>query len=159
MPKRKNLPKVLPASDLGNCAMGYSILADRAVRHDTCMAGPGGVLTARGIRTMSYLTRTRLGKLRFLYGDTRTNHAAEVTTDLEFPQRKRVFLRAFPARAFAERLRQDIDVPPACWPSGTGSGARAAVARCAEPHGGIPRHVLAIFDSLIGSEVQNRRLQ
>jgi hypothetical protein len=85
----------------------------------------------------------------------------ESTTDLDFPQREAaffygLFLRGHPA----ERLRQDIDVPPAVLAKWHREVER-------EPHlRGIlgrmvqyRRHVLAIFDSLIGSEVQNHRVQ
>lgn len=85
----------------------------------------------------------------------------EITTDLEYPQREAaffygLFLRGHPA----ERLRQDIEVPPAVlakWHREVEREPqlRDLLSRMVE----YRRHVLAIFDSLIGSEVQNRRLQ
>jgi len=85
----------------------------------------------------------------------------ESTTDLDFPQREAAFFYGLFLRGHSpERLRQDIAVPPAVlarW--------HREVER--EPHlrdvlGRMVqyrRHVLAIFDSLIGCEVQNHRVQ
>jgi hypothetical protein len=86
---------------------------------------------------------------------------SELTTDLEFPQREAalfygLFLRGHPA----ERLRQDIEVPPAVlakWHREVEREPqlRSVLSRMVE----YRRHVLAIFDSLIGYEEQNRRVQ
>jgi len=85
----------------------------------------------------------------------------ESTTDLDFPQREAAFFYGLFLRGHSpERLRQDIAVSPAVlarW--------HREVER--EPHlrdvlGRMVqyrRHVLAIFDSLIGCEVQNHRVQ
>jgi len=86
---------------------------------------------------------------------------AEIATDLEYPQREAAFFYGLFLRGHsAERLRQDIEVPPAVlakWHREVEREPqlRDMLSRMVE----YRRHVLAIFDSLIGSEVQNRRLQ
>jgi len=86
---------------------------------------------------------------------------AEITTDLEFPQREAAFFYGLFLRGHsAERLRQDIEVPPAVLAKWHREGEREPelrdlLGRMVE----YRRHVLAIFDSLIGCEVQNRRVQ
>jgi hypothetical protein len=86
---------------------------------------------------------------------------AEITTDLEFPQREAAFFYGLFLRGHsAERLRQDIEVPPAVLAKWHREVAhepqlRDVLGRMVE----YRRHVLAIFDSLIGCEVQNRRVQ
>jgi len=86
---------------------------------------------------------------------------AEITTDLEFPQREAAFFYGLFLRGHsAERLRQDIEVPPAVlakWHREVEREPelRDLLGRMVE----YRRHVLAIFDSLIGCEVQNRRVQ
>jgi len=85
----------------------------------------------------------------------------EIATDLAFPQREAAFFYGLFLRGHsAERLRQDIEVPPAVlakWHREVEREPhlRDVLSRMVE----YRRHVLAIFDSLIGSEVQNRRLQ
>jgi len=86
---------------------------------------------------------------------------ADTPTDLEYPQREAAFFYGLFLRGHsAERLRQDIEVPPAVlakWHREVEREPelRDILSRMVE----YRRHVLAIFDSLIGSEVQNRRLQ
>jgi hypothetical protein len=86
---------------------------------------------------------------------------AEITTDLEFPQREAAFFYGLFLRGHsAERLRQDIEVPPAVlakWhrEAEREPQLRSVFSRMVE----YRRHVLAIFDSLIGSEGQNQRVQ
>jgi len=86
---------------------------------------------------------------------------AEIATDLEYPQREAAFFYGLFLRGHsAERLRHDIEVPPAVlakWHREVEREPqlRDMLSRMVE----YRRHVLAIFDSLIGSEVQNRRLQ
>ena len=85
----------------------------------------------------------------------------EVAADLAFPQREAaffygLFLRGHPA----EQLRRDIEVPAtvlAKWHKDAEREPhlRDVFARMVE----YRRHVLAIFDTLIGSESQSRRLQ
>jgi hypothetical protein len=85
----------------------------------------------------------------------------EIATDLEFPQREAAFFYGLFLRGHsAERLRQDIAVPPAVlakWhkESEREPQLRDVLARMVE----YRRHVLAIFDTLVGSESQVRRLQ
>lgn len=86
---------------------------------------------------------------------------ADLATDLAFPQREAAFFYGLFLRGHsAERLRQDIDVPPAVLAKWHREVEREPqlqdmLSRMVE----YRRHVLAIFDSLIGCEVQNRRVQ
>jgi hypothetical protein len=85
----------------------------------------------------------------------------EVTTDLEFPQREAAFFYGLFLRGHsAEKLREDIEVPQvvlAKWSRDVEREPqlRDVFARMLD----YRRHVLAIFDSLIGSEETNRRVQ
>ena len=81
--------------------------------------------------------------------------------DLEYPQREAAFFYGLFLRGHsAEKLRRDIEVPAAVLAKWHKDAER-------EPHlRGVfsrmieyRRHVLAIFDTLIGSESQIRRLQ
>lgn len=85
----------------------------------------------------------------------------ELIADLEFPQREAAFFYGLFLRGHsAEQLRRDIEVPPAVLAKWYKDAER-------EPHlRGVftrmveyRRHVLAIFDNLIGSENQYRLLQ
>jgi len=86
---------------------------------------------------------------------------ADLAADLAFPQREAAFFYGLFLRGHsAERLRQDIDVPPAVlakWHREVEREPqlRDMLSRMVQ----YRRHVLAIFDSLIGCEVQNRRVQ
>ncbi len=86
---------------------------------------------------------------------------AEITVDLEYPQREAAFFYGLFLRGHsAEKLRQDIEVPPtvlAKWhrDAEREPQLRSVFSRMLE----YRRHVLAIFDSLVDSEVQNHRLQ
>ena len=86
---------------------------------------------------------------------------AETLTDFEFPQREAAFFYGLFLRGHsADKLRQDIEVPPAVlakWhrEAEREPELRSVLSRVVE----YRRHVLAIFDALIGSEVQNTRLQ
>ena len=86
---------------------------------------------------------------------------AEITTELEFPQREAAFFYGLFLRGHsAETLRHDIEVPPAVlakWhrEAEREPQLRSVFSRMVE----YRRHVLAIFDSLIGSEGQNQRVQ
>ncbi len=81
--------------------------------------------------------------------------------ELEFPQREAaffygLFLRGHPA----EELRRDIEVPPAVlarWyrEAQREPSLRDVLERMVE----YRRHVLAIFESLIGYDAQTQRLQ
>jgi hypothetical protein len=86
---------------------------------------------------------------------------AEITVDLEYPQREAAFFYGLFLRGHsAEKLRQDIEVPPAVlvkWhrEAEREPQLRSVFSRMLE----YRRHVLAIFDSLVDSEVQNHRVQ
>ena len=85
----------------------------------------------------------------------------EVAVDLEYPQREAAFFYGLFLRGHsAEKLRQDIEVPPvvlAKWhrEAEREPQLRDVFSRMLE----YRRHVLAIFDALVGSEVQNTRVQ
>jgi hypothetical protein len=85
----------------------------------------------------------------------------EIATDLEFPQREAAFFYGLFLRGHsAEQLRRDIEVPAAVLAKWHKDAEREphlrdVFARMVE----YRRHVLAIFDTLIGSESQIRRLQ
>ena len=86
---------------------------------------------------------------------------AEVIADLDFPQREAAFFYGLFLRGHSpEQLRRDIEVPPsvlAKWHKDAEREPqlRNIFARMVE----YRRHVLAIFDSLIGSDGQHQHLQ
>jgi len=81
--------------------------------------------------------------------------------DFEFPQREAAFFYGLFLRGHsADELRRDIDVPPqvlAKWyrEAEREPGLRDTFDRMVE----YRRHVLAIFDSLIGCETRPARIQ
>jgi hypothetical protein len=85
----------------------------------------------------------------------------EIAADLEFPQREAAFFYGLFLRGHsADELRRDIEVPAAVlakWHKDAEREPqlRGVFARMLE----YRRHVLAIFDNLIGSESQMGRLQ
>jgi hypothetical protein len=86
---------------------------------------------------------------------------AEVIADLEFPQREAAFFYGLFLRGHSpEQLRRDIEVPPAVLAKWYKDAEREphlrnVFARMVE----YRRHVLAIFDSLIGSDRKHCHLQ
>jgi hypothetical protein len=84
-----------------------------------------------------------------------------VITDLEFPQREAAFFYGLFLRGYsAEQLRRDIEVPPAVLAKWHKDAEREPqlrdiFARMLD----YRRHVLAIFDTLVGSDGQIQRLQ
>jgi hypothetical protein len=84
----------------------------------------------------------------------------EITADLDFPQREAAFFYGLFLRGHsAEQLRRDIEVPQAVLAKWHREAERepqlqSVFSRMVE----YRRHVLAIFDSLVGSEGQNRRV-
>ena len=86
---------------------------------------------------------------------------AEVVADLEFPQREAAFFYGLFLRGHSpEQLRRDIEVPPAVLAKWYKDAEREphlrnVFARMVE----YRRHVLAIFDSLIGSDRRHSPLQ
>jgi hypothetical protein len=85
----------------------------------------------------------------------------EVIADLDFPQREAAFFYGLFLRGHsAEQLRRDIQVPAAVLAKWHREAEREpelrdVFSRMVE----YRRHVLAIFDTLIGSELQNARVQ
>ena len=105
---------------------------------------------------------TLLGKLPFLCMATVPQFVpAEVIHDLDFPQREAAFFYGLFLRGHsAERLRRDIEVPPAVLAKWHREAEREPqlrdiFTRIVE----YRRHVLAIFDTLVGSDVENMRVQ
>ncbi len=88
-------------------------------------------------------------------------NSAETQRDFEFPQREAAFFYGLFLRGHsAEELRRDIEVPPAVlakWPreAQLDPGLRGVFERIVE----YRRHVLAIFEFLVGFEAQPQRLQ
>jgi len=85
----------------------------------------------------------------------------ETVTDFEFPQREAAFFYGLFLRGHsADKLRQDIEVPPAVlakWhrEAEREPELRSLLSRIVE----YRRHVLAIFDTLVGSEKMPQRMQ
>jgi hypothetical protein len=85
----------------------------------------------------------------------------EITNDLEFPQREAAFFYGLFLRGYsAEKLRRDIEVPPAVLAKWHREAEREPqlkdiFTRMVE----YRRHVLAIFDALVGFDGVNRRVQ
>jgi len=81
--------------------------------------------------------------------------------DFEFPQREAAFFYGLFLRGHsADKLRQDIEVPPAVlakWhrEAEREPELRSVLSRIVE----YRRHVLAIFDTLVGSEKLPQRMQ
>ena len=86
---------------------------------------------------------------------------SEVLADLDFPQREAAFFYGLFLRGHSpEQLRRDIEVPPAVIAKWHKDAEREpqlmnVFARMVE----YRRHVLAIFDTLVGSDRQYRHLQ
>jgi hypothetical protein len=110
----------------------------------------------------SYLTKTKFWvNCPFAMASIAPLLPVELVADLEFPQREAAFFYGLFLRGHsAEELRRDIEVPPAVLAKWHKDAER-------EPHlRGVftrmveyRRHVLAIFDNLIGSENRIRLLQ
>jgi hypothetical protein len=85
----------------------------------------------------------------------------EVPLDFDFPQREAAFFYGLFLRGHsAEQLRRDIEVPPAVlakWhkEAEREPGLRDIFSRMVE----YRRHVLAIFDTLVGWDGQQQRVQ
>jgi len=85
----------------------------------------------------------------------------DTVTDFEFPQREAAFFYGLFLRGHsADKLRQDIEVPPAVlakWhrEAEREPELRSLLSRIVE----YRRHVLAIFDTLVGSEKMPQRMQ
>lgn len=85
----------------------------------------------------------------------------DTVADFEFPQREAAFFYGLFLRGHsADKLRQDIEVPPAVlakWhrEAQREPELRGVLSRIVE----YRRHVLAIFDTLVGSEKMPQRMQ
>jgi hypothetical protein len=85
----------------------------------------------------------------------------ESKSELEFPQREAAFFYGLFLRGHSpEELRRDIEVPPAVlarWhrEAKREPGLRDVFERIVE----YRRHVLAIFEALVGYDAQTQRLQ
>ena len=86
---------------------------------------------------------------------------AEVPAELDFPQREAAFFYGLFLRGHsAEKLRRDIEVPEVVLAKWHREAEREPQLRCIFSRMlEYRRHVLAIFDALIGSEGQNQRVQ
>ncbi len=90
-----------------------------------------------------------------------TTVTGESERELEYPQREAAFFYGLFLRGHSpEELRRDIEVPPAVlarWhrEAQREPGLRDVFDRMVE----YRRHVLAIFESLIGYDAQTQRLQ
>ena len=96
-----------------------------------------------------------------LYGDDDAQFVpAVVMQEFDLPQRETAFSMGCFARPLGGQLRQDIEVPTAVlvkWhrEAEREPELRDIFTRMVE----YRRHVLAIFDNLVGSDLQNQRLQ
>jgi len=86
---------------------------------------------------------------------------AEITTDLDFPQREAAFFYGLFLRGHSpEQLRRDIEVPASVLAKWHKDAEREPHLRCVLSRMvEYRRHVLAIFDTLIGSDGQHRSIQ
>ena len=86
---------------------------------------------------------------------------AEIMADLAFPQREAAFFYGLFLRGHSpEELRRDIEVPPAVLAKWHKDAEREPQLRTVfSQMVEYRRHVLAIFDSLIGTEGQHRHVQ
>ena len=110
----------------------------------------------------SYLTRREFSvNCVFAMATIAPMLPAEVIADLAFPQREAAFFYGLFLRGHSpEQLRRDIEVPAAVLAKWHKDAEREphlrnVLARMVE----YRRHVLAIFDTLIGSDRQHRHLQ
>jgi hypothetical protein len=122
-----------------------------------------GCYLERGRKPLVLLDAEKhLGKLHFSHMATAPQFVpVEVVTDFDFPQREAAFFYGLFLRGHsASQLRRDIEVPPAVlakWhkESLRDPQLRDVFSRMLD----YRRHVLAIFDTLVGSDVQNYRVQ
>jgi hypothetical protein len=86
---------------------------------------------------------------------------AESAADLEFPQREAAFFYGLFLRGHSpEQLRRDIAVPASVLAKWHKDAEREPQLRCVFSRMvEYRRHVLAIFDTLVGSDGQDRPIQ
>jgi hypothetical protein len=113
-------------------------------------------------KLQSYLTRPGFWvNCIFLMATTPQFTPPEVVNDLDFPQREAAFFYGLFLRGHsADQLRRDIEVPAAVlakWhrEAERDPNLRDIFTRIMD----YRRHVLAIFDSLVGSDHQQLRIQ
>lgn len=110
---------------------------------------------------------SEIGKLPFSHMATQPNAATlpstmeESVRELEFPQREAAFFYGLFLRGHsAEKLRRDIEVPAAVLTKWDREATRQPEQRVLfERMVEYRRHVLAIFDSLVGYDAKTQRLQ
>src|SRR5262249_60913640 len=109
-----------------------------------------------------HLTRRRISVNCVFFMATTVQFVPAVSPlDLEYPQREAAFFYGLFLRGHAaERLRRDIEIPPAVLAKWHREAERDPqlhdiFTRIVE----YRRHVLAIFDTLVGSDVQNVRVE
>lgn len=162
MPKRTKRPSVRRAKDFRNFGMGLSILwqLEPVKRRGVAYTGNGNCLATGKKR--SYLTRKKFWvNCAFLMATIAPFLPAEIVADLDFPQREAAFFYGLFLRGHSpDQLRRDIEVPAAViakWhrDAEREPHLRDVFARMME----YRRHVLAIFDNLVGSDGQYQRLQ
>src|SRR5215469_1693684 len=108
-----------------------------------------------------------IGKLRLCDMATQLSPAAlakpidDSLRELELPQREAAFFYGLFLRGHsAEELRRDIEVPPAVLAKWDRESLRQPEQRVTfERIAEYRRHVLAIFDSLVGFDAKTQRLQ
>lgn len=122
----------------------------------------GAVILNAPLRRPYYLTPRRFWvNCLFAMGAMQQFVPTEVAPEFDFPQREAaLFYGLFLRGHSAEQLRRDIEVPPAVlakWhrEAEREPGLRDIFFRIVE----YRRHVLAIFDSLVGYDGQPQRIQ
>jgi hypothetical protein len=123
---------------------------------------PGGVTQNAARKRQSYLTRRGFWvNCIFSMATMPQFVASEVVHDLDFPQREAAFFYGLFLRGHsADKLRRDIEVPAvvlAKWhrEAERDPQLRDIFARMVD----YRRHVLAIFDTLVGSDGHPQRIQ
>ncbi len=121
-----------------------------------------GVASHAAENHKSYLTRKRFSvNCAFLMATMPQSVSTEALQDLDFPQREAAFFYGLFLRGHsADQLRRDIEVPSAVlakWhrEAERDPNLRDIFARMVD----YRRHVLAIFDALVGSDGQPQRIQ
>src|SRR4029077_9778205 len=122
----------------------------------------GGVIRNAARKRQSYLTPPSFSVNCIFFMATMPQFVpSEVVHDLDFPQREAAFFYGLFLRGYsAEQLRRDIEGPPAVlakWhrEAERDPQLRDIFARMVD----YRRHVLAIFDTLVGSDTHTQRVQ
>src|ERR1700688_644141 len=155
-PKRRNRPTVRRASDLGNFPIALSILCRLdEVKRPRVAGGPGGDVDQPEAPEPEFYLTPRLFSVNCVFpmATMTTYLPTEVTVDLEYPQREAAFFYGLFLRGHsADKLRQDIEVPPAVLAKWHREAEREPELRdILSRVVAYRRHVLAIFDTLVDS--------